>query len=59
MVGLIGFVLIIVYVAGAWKFLRGFDRTNFTQSRFLLALMWPIFLVNKSYRQNFVKALKG
>ena len=56
---LITLLLIIVYVAGGWKFWTGFSRTNFSQSRPLLTLFWPALLVNKSFRQNFVKALKG
>ncbi|AKG23288.1 hypothetical protein [Calothrix sp. 336/3] len=55
--------LIVVYVAGAWKFWKGYKRTNFNQtlaSRITLALLWPALLIaNKSYRQNFRKALKG
>jgi hypothetical protein len=40
--------------------LKGFHRTNFSQGRVSLTLLWPIFLMaNKSYRQNFGKALKG
>lgn len=52
-------LLLIVYIGGAWKFLQGFHRTNFSEGRFYLALLWPVFLLNKSYRQNFVRALKG
>ncbi len=52
-------VLIAVYLGGAWKFNRGFHRTQFTQSRLLLTVLWPLLLVNRSYRQNFGKALKG
>ena len=56
----IGFVLLLVYVGGAFKFLRGFRRTNFSQGRLPLALLWPFLLVvSKSYRKNFNKALKG
>lgn len=57
---LIGLVLIVIYVAGAWKFWSGFERTNFSQGRLYLSLLWPVFLpFNKSYRQNFTRALKG
>ena len=60
---LITFALIVVYAAGAWKFWRGFERTNFTRSfsnKLFLSLLWPALLVsNKSYRQNFRRALKG
>lgn len=54
------FILLAVYGTGAWRFWRGFHRTNFSQNRVGLTLLWPLFLVlNKSYRQNFNKALKG
>ncbi len=60
---LIIFVLLIVYAGGVWKFWKGFQRTNFSRSlpnRVVLSLLWPVLLVaNKSYRQNFTKALKG
>jgi len=53
-------VTLIVYVYGVWKFWTGFNRTNFSSGRLPLALMWPVFLIaNKSYRQNFNRALKG
>ncbi|NBO32166.1 MAG: hypothetical protein EBV05_11400 [Cyanobacteria bacterium WB6_1B_304] len=53
-------VLVVVYIGGIYKFLNGFNRTNFTSGRLPLALFWPVLLiVNKSYRQNFNKALKG
>ncbi|MEM9768175.1 MAG: hypothetical protein AAF892_09885 [Cyanobacteria bacterium P01_D01_bin.71] len=52
--------LAIVYSAGAWKFWSGFRRTNFSQNKMSLTLLWPLyFIVNKSYRENFNKALKG
>ncbi|MBW4696227.1 MAG: hypothetical protein KME27_31315 [Lyngbya sp. HA4199-MV5] len=47
------------YVAGIWKFWTGFRRTNFSSGRVYLALLWPIFIFNKSYRQNFNRALTG
>lgn len=48
------------YGYGAWRFWRGFHRTNFSQGRLYLTLLWPVFLVaDKRYRQNFSKALKG
>ncbi|WGV28836.1 hypothetical protein [Halotia branconii] len=60
---LITFGLIVVYIGGVWKFWTGFRRTNFTPSisnRLGLSLLWPaLFISNKSYRQNFRKALKG
>lgn len=60
---LILIVLLVVYLGGVWKFWKGFSRTNFSRSfsnRLILALFWPPLLaVNKSYRKNFQKALKG
>ncbi|WP_346289417.1 hypothetical protein [Sphaerothrix gracilis] len=57
---LIILLLIAGYGYGAWRFWRGFHRTNFSQGRLQLTLLWPVFLIaNKSYRQNFSKALKG
>ncbi|MEC4816955.1 MAG: hypothetical protein SAK29_27340 [Scytonema sp. PMC 1069.18] len=60
---LIIFGLVVVYIAGVWKFWNGFTRTNFQRSlpnRLGLALLWPaLFVSSKSYRQNFRKALKG
>ncbi|MBW4649534.1 MAG: hypothetical protein KME06_12720 [Kastovskya adunca ATA6-11-RM4] len=51
------------YGYGAWKFWKGFGRTNFNRNlpnRITLSLLWPALIVaNKSYRQNFNKALKG
>lgn len=55
----LGFLAFVVYVGGIWKFWTGFRRTNFSQGKVYLALLWPVLLVNKSYRQNFTKALKG
>ena len=43
---LITLLLVVIYGGGAFKFWTGFNRTNF------LAL-------NKSYRENFNRALKG
>lgn len=52
--------LIAVYVFGVVKFWRGFHRTNFSQGRIYLALLWPALLIaNRSYRQNFQRALRG
>jgi hypothetical protein len=56
---LITWLLVALYVGGIWKFWTGFRRTNFSQGRFYLALLWPVLIFNKSYRQNFTKALKG
>ncbi|NJK41492.1 MAG: hypothetical protein HC934_09345 [Acaryochloridaceae cyanobacterium SU_2_1] len=49
----------VIYLGGGWRFWVGFPQTNFTQSRLLLTALWPFLLVNKPYRQNFMKALKG
>lgn len=60
MTGLVGFLLIVIYLGGGWKFWSGFNRTTFSQNRAMLTLLWPIMLPSsKSYRQNFMKALKG
>ena len=63
MLNFLGIVLLVAYVGGVWKFLSGYDRTNFNASlpgKIGLALLWPVLLVgNKSYRRNFNKALKG
>jgi hypothetical protein len=60
---LIGFILVVAYAVGVWKFLSGYHRTNFNPSlpeKVALALLWPVLLAgNKSYRRNFRKALKG
>ncbi|UBF24971.1 hypothetical protein K9N68_25500 [Kovacikia minuta CCNUW1] len=56
---LIGIVIAGIYVGGIWKFWTGFRRTNFSQGRVYLALLWPVLVFNKPYRQNFTKALKG
>jgi hypothetical protein len=54
-----GFLALIIYGGGIWKFWTGFNRTNFSQGRLYLTLLWPVLVFNKSYRQNFTKALKG
>jgi hypothetical protein len=59
MVGFISFVLLVVYVGGAWKFWTGFGQTQYSQSRPLLTALWPVMLLSGSYRQNFRRALKG
>jgi len=57
---LLTIVLLAVYGVGAWKFWVGFHRTNFSQGRLQLTLLWPLFLLaNRSYRENFNRALKG
>lgn len=58
----ITFALLIVYGGGFWKFWSGFNQTNFNRSvgnKITLSVFWPLLLLNKSYRQNFNKALKG
>ena len=59
MSSLLVFAAIVVYAGGIWKFWTGFDRTNFSEGKLYLSLLWPVFLVSKSYRQNFSRALKG
>lgn len=56
---IVGVVALIGYVAGIWKFWTGFKRTNFSSGRVYLSLLWPLFIFNKSYRQNFSRALTG
>jgi membrane-bound metal-dependent hydrolase YbcI (DUF457 family) len=57
---LVGFALIAIYVGGVVKFWQGFHRTHFSQGRIYLSLLWPVLLIaNRSYRQNFNRALKG
>lgn len=56
---LVAIALGAVYVGGLWKFWSGFNRTNFSQGRIYLGLLWPVLVFNKSYRRNFTKALKG
>ncbi|HEY9641171.1 MAG TPA: hypothetical protein V6C57_11855 [Coleofasciculaceae cyanobacterium] len=56
---LLGFAALVVYLGGVWKFWTGFNRTNFSQGKLHLSLLWPVFMISKSYRQNFTKALKG
>jgi hypothetical protein len=60
--------LIILILAGVYgwvgsKVWSGFRRTNFDQSfptKLTMTLLWPVLLIaNKSYRNNFQKALKG
>jgi predicted permease len=54
--------LLIGYGVGIWKFWTGFEQTNFSktfQNRLVLSLLWPALIFQKSYRQNFTKALKG
>lgn len=52
--------LLVVYGGGAWKFWKGFHRTNFSEGKIRLTVLWPILVAtNKSYRKNFNKALKG
>ena len=61
--GFLGVIAAIAYGVGIWKFWKGYKRTNFQPgitNRIMLSLLWPVLLItNKSYRQNFQKALKG
>ncbi len=56
---ILGILLLAVYGGGIWKFWKGFNRTNFSEGRIYLSLLWPVLLFNRSYRQNFTRALKG
>lgn len=57
---LIALLLAAIYGGGAFKFWTGFNRTNFSEGRVKFTLLWPLFLaLNKSYRENFSRALKG
>jgi hypothetical protein len=53
----------VLYIGGIWKFLSGYDRTNFNRdffTRLSLGFLWlPLLIVSKNYRSNFTKALKG
>ncbi|KKI99978.1 hypothetical protein [Prochlorothrix hollandica] len=56
---IIVFLLAGGYGWGIWKFLQGFQRTNYSQGQWSLALLWPLlYIVNGSYRENFQKALR-
>jgi predicted permease len=62
MTGLLSLAFLIIYGGGIWKFWQGFERTSFDRSfssRLKMSLLWPALIFNKSYRQNFTKALKG
>jgi len=48
---------IALYLFIAIRFWQRFDRTYYSQSRFLLSALWLPLLVNKSYRENFRRAL--
>ncbi len=56
---IVGVLALLIYSGGIWKFWKGFNRTNFSQGKVRLAVLWPILLLSKSYRQNFNKALRG
>jgi hypothetical protein len=60
---LVGIGLAIAYIGGMWKFWSGYNRTNFNRdfvTRLSLGFLWlPLVIVNKNYRSNFTKALKG
>jgi hypothetical protein len=60
MSSLLVFTAIVVYAGVIWRFWAGFNHTNFNQQgKLYLSVFWPFFLVSKSYRQNFTRALKG
>ena len=60
---IVGGLFTFAYLWGGWKFWKGFKQTNFEQniaSRLFLSALWlPLLIVNKSYRKNFRRALKG
>ncbi|NMF85233.1 hypothetical protein [Nodosilinea sp. P-1105] len=57
---LVVLVLVGLYGGGVWKFWTGFDRTSFSDGKVKFSLLWPVFFaLNKSYRENFNRALKG
>jgi hypothetical protein len=57
---LISLIALVVYGGGAFKFWKGFQRTHYSDGKVYLSLLWPLFFVaNKTYRQNFNRALKG
>ena len=56
---IVGVLALIAYAGGIWKFWTGFRRTNFSEGRIYLSLLWPVLIFNRSYRQNFTRALKG
>lgn len=63
MIKLFGIVVFVVYLAGIWKFWKGYNNTNFSRSlptRVALSILWPILAAaNPAYRKNFRKALSG
>ncbi|MCL1465074.1 hypothetical protein [Argonema galeatum] len=62
MVKLVVIALLVAYVGGVWKFWTGFERTNFNRNlptRLSMSVLWPVLLVNRSFRKNFTKVLKG
>jgi hypothetical protein len=63
MTQLISVIFLVVYFGGVWKFWKGFNRTNFSRglaNKLRLSALWPVLLfMDKSYRKNFQKALKG
>ncbi len=56
---LLGLGAIVLYFFIALRFWQGFHRTYYTQSRFVLSVLWLPLLMNKSYRENFRRALLG
>ncbi|MCZ2202465.1 MAG: hypothetical protein O1I87_11060 [Cylindrospermopsis raciborskii PAMP2012] len=54
--------LAFIYLAFAWRFWFGFERTHFSQrflNRLKFSILWPVFyLTNNSFRRNFKRALK-
>ncbi len=62
-INIAGFTLLGIYLLGIWKFLSGFNHTTFNRdlfTRLALAILWPpLLLINKNFRSNFGKALRG
>ncbi|MCH2245430.1 MAG: hypothetical protein MK111_12425 [Crocosphaera sp.] len=63
MSNIIAVLVLGIYLVGIWKFISGYNCTNFNRqlpTKLMLSLLWPVLLiVNGAYRQNFTKALKG
>jgi hypothetical protein len=57
--GLIFLILLAVWGTGAWMFSKKAGRYYQDDQVFMLAALWPIFLItNGQFRENFNKSLK-
>lgn len=56
---LVGVALLVVYIAGIWRFIAGFGNTFYSGNKIILGLFWPVLIFHGRYRQEFFKALKG